>query len=258
MTSDRRVAVITGSATGVGSATARLLAGKGWNVVVNYTKSEKEARETEAACRAAGAETRLVRADVAQDADCRRLAGAALEAWGRIDALVNSAGTTKFTAHADLEGLSAEDFQRIYAVNVVGPFQMARACAAAMKRQGRGAVVNVSSISGVTGLGSSIAYAASKAALNNMTVTLARVLGPEVRVNAVCPGMIEGRWLREGLGDQAYEFMRQRYTDAAPLRRTAKPEEIAEAVAWLVEGAANVTGETLLLDGGMHVALPIR
>ncbi len=256
MTANHPVALVTGSATGVGAATARRLAGKGWRVVLNYTKSEAEARETEAACRAAGAQTRLVRADVADDGDCRRLADAALDAWGRIDALVNNAGVTRFAAHDDLEALSAVDFHRIYGVNVVGAFQMVRACVPAMKRQGRGAVVNVSSIASVTGMGSSIAYAASKAALNSLTVTLARALGPEIRVNAVCPGMIEGRWLREGLGDERYEATRDRYRKNAPLRRTAQPDEVAETVVWLVEGAPLVTGELLLVDAGMHVAIP--
>lgn len=256
MAGEERVVIVTGSATGVGAATARRLAGRGWRVVVNFTRSEAEARETAEACRAAGAEALLVRADVAEDADCRRLAGAALEAWGRLDALVNNAGVTRFAAHHDLDALAAADFQRLYAVNVVGAYQMIRACAPALKRQGAGAVVNVSSIAGVTGMGSSVAYAASKAALNNLTVTLARALGPEIRVNAVCPGMIEGRWLREGLGEAVYERTRERYRASAPLRRTATPDDVAETIAWLVEGAPLVTGELLLVDGGMHVALP--
>jgi 3-oxoacyl-[acyl-carrier protein] reductase len=256
MSSTQPVAIVTGSATGVGAATVRRLAAKRWNVVLNYTKSETDARETEAACRAAGADTRLVRANVADDGDCRKLAEAALEAWGRIDALVNNAGVTRFTPHADLDALSGEDFQRIFAVNVVGAFQMVRACAPAMRRQGRGAVVNVSSIAGITGMGSSLAYAASKAALNNLTVTLARALGPEIRVNAVCPGMIEGRWLREGLGDVLYDAARESYRKNAPLRRAAQPDDVAETVVWLVEGGPLVTGETILVDAGIHVALP--
>jgi 3-oxoacyl-[acyl-carrier protein] reductase len=251
-----RVAVVTGSATGVGAAVARRLAGDGWRVVVNYTRSEEEARATEAACREAGAETRLVRGDVARDEDCRRIAAGALDAWGRIDALVNNAGITKFADHRDLEALGADDFQRIYAVNVVGAYQMVRACAPAMKRSGKGAVVNVSSIAGVTGMGSSIAYIASKGALNLMTLALARALGPEIRVNAVCPGMIEGRWLREGLGEAGYERARARYRDSTPLRSTARPEDVAETIAWLIEGASLVTGETILIDGGMHLAVP--
>jgi 3-oxoacyl-[acyl-carrier protein] reductase len=256
MKSDSRVAVITGSATGVGAATARRLAGDGWRVVVNYTRSEAEARATGDACRAAGAEALLVRGDVSLDEDCRRIARETLEAWGRIDALVNNAGVTRFADHADLDALSAADFLRIYSVNVVGAFQMVRSCAPALRRAGRGAVVNVSSIAGVTASGSSVAYAASKGALNTMTLALARALGPAIRVNAVCPGMIEGRWLREGLGDAGYERLRERYRERTPLRSTIQPEDVANAIAWLIEGAELVTGETILVDAGMHLAGP--
>ncbi len=189
-----KVAIVTGSATGVGAEVARQLAARGCSVVINYTKSEAEAKETQAACEALGAPTLLVQADVSVDADCRRLAQAALDKWGRIDVLVNNAGTSKFVAHHDLEGLSADDFQRIYAVNVIGPSQMTRAVAPAMQRQGAGSVVNVSSLAGVRGIGSSVAYAASKGALNTMTLSLARALGPEIRVNTVCPGFIDTRW----------------------------------------------------------------
>src|SRR5688572_27071680 len=147
------VVIVTGSATGVGAAAAKMLAGKGCNVVINYTKSEAEAKETQAECEAMGVETLLCQADVARDEDCRRMANAAIEKWGRIDGLINNAGTTQFVNHADLEGLSADDFQRIYSVNVIGPFQMVRAVAPQMKAQGRGAVVNVSSIAGVMGVG---------------------------------------------------------------------------------------------------------
>ena len=179
------VTIVTGSATGVGAAAVKLLATKGCNVVINYTKSEAEARDTQAQCDALGVETLLVQADVSKDADCRRMAAAAFDRWGRIDGLINNAGTTQFVNHANLEGLSAEDFQRIYAVNVIGPFQMTRAVTPHMKAAGRGAIVNVSSIAGVMGVGSSIAYTASKGALNTMTLSLARALGPEIRVNTI-------------------------------------------------------------------------
>jgi len=251
--SDRRVAIVTGSATGVGAATARMLAERGWNVVINYTKSEAEARETQAACERFGVETLLCQADVSKDEDCRRMAAETVQKWGRIDALVNNAGTTKFMDHANLEGLDAEDFLRIYAVNVVGVFQMTRAVAPHMKAAGSGAIVNVSSIAGVMGVGSSIAYVASKGALNTMTLSLARVLGPEIRVNAVCPGFIEGRWLRQGLGDQGDEAAKAAQERAAPLRRVASPEDVAEVIVWLIEGARHVTGELILVDGGVHL-----
>lgn len=254
METRRQVAIVTGSATGVGAATVRMLAARGWNVVVNYTRSDAEARETQAACEAEGAETLLCQADVADDADCRRMVSETVAKWGRIDALVNNAGITKFVDHANLEGLAAEDFLRIYAVNVVGAFQMVRAVAPHMKAVGRGAIVNVSSIAGVMGIGSSIAYVASKGALNTMTLALARVLGPEIRVNTVCPGFIEGRWLRQGLGDAGYEAAKAAQERTAALRRVATPEDIAEAIVWLIEGARHITGEIILVDGGAHLA----
>jgi 3-oxoacyl-[acyl-carrier protein] reductase len=248
------VCIVTGSASGIGAASAIMLAGKGARVVVNYSKSEEAARATLKACEAAGGEALLVKADVAQDADCRRLAQAALDQWGRIDALVNNAGVTKFADHAKLDALSAEDFLRIYSVNVVGAFQMVRACAPAMKKGGCGAVVNVSSIAGKNGMGSSMAYAASKGALNTLTMSLARVLGPEIRVNAVCPGMVDTKWLREGYGPR-YAAIEARYRQGTPLGRPGKPEEVAAVVVWLIEGADLVTGDIIMVDSGMHMGL---
>jgi 3-oxoacyl-[acyl-carrier protein] reductase len=253
-----KVAIVTGSATGVGAEVARQLAERGCNVVINYTKSEAEARASEAACRALGVKTLLVQADVSNDADCRRLAQAALDKWGRIDVLVNNAGTSKFVAHHDLEGLSAEDFQRIYAVNVIGPFQMTRAVAPAMQKQGSGAVVNVSSLAGVRGVGSSVAYAASKGALNTMTLSLARALGPEIRVNTVCPGFIDTRWLRSGLGDETFERLRGSVARSNPLRAASTPAEVAEPIVYFALSARHTTGETLLVDAGTHLGPSMR
>jgi 3-oxoacyl-[acyl-carrier protein] reductase len=243
-----KVAVITGSASGIGAATAVELSKRGWNVVINYSKSESEAKRIAAKCRDAS----VVQADVGEDADCRKLAKAALDKWGRIDALVNSAGTTKFVKHADLEGLSGDDFLRIYRLNVVGPFQMARACAAALKAN-KGAVVNVSSVAALMGTGSSIAYAASKAALNSLTFSLARVLGPEVRVNAVSPGFVDTPWQSNALGTAGASKAAEHYANMVPLKDYARPEEVAETIAWLIEGARQVTGETIFIDGGMHI-----
>jgi len=248
------VCIVTGSASGIGAASAIMLAGKGARVVVNYSKSEDAARATLKACEAAGGEALLVKADVAQDADCRRLAQAALDQWGRIDALVNNAGVTKFADHAKLDALSAEDFLRIYSVNVVGAFQMTRACTPAMKKGGCGAVVNVSSIAGKNGMGSSMAYAASKGALNTLTMSLARVLGPEIRVNAVCPGMVDTKWLREGYGPR-YAAIEARYRQGTPLGRPGKSEEVAAVIVWLIEGADLVTGDIIMVDSGMHMGL---
>ena len=246
-----KVAIVTGSSLGIGAATAMELSRRGWRVVVNYSKSKEQAEQTQKACK----ESIAVQANVSDDADCRKLAKAALDKWGRIDALVNNAGTTKFVAHPKLDELSDEDFIRIYRVNVVAAFQMTRACAPALK-EARGAVVNVSSLAAFLGTGSSIAYAASKGALNTMTYSLARVLGPEIRVNAVQPGFVDTPWMNAGYGPERYAELAQRYADNAPLRTTCKPEDIADAIVWLVEGARMVTGETLFVDSGFHLATP--
>ncbi|HVJ54929.1 MAG TPA: SDR family oxidoreductase [Aliidongia sp.] len=253
MESAKKVAIVTGSATGIGAAVALRLAGKGVNVVINYSRSVGEAEATAEACRALGVEALLCRADVAADADCRAMAEAAIGRWGRIDYLVNNAGTTVFADHADLDAVQAEDFRRIYDVNVIGAYQMVRAVAAQMKRQGQGSVVNISSIAGLAGIGSSIAYAASKGALNTLTLSLARALAPEIRVNAVCPGLVKTRWLKQGLGDEKYERSVAANDSRTPLKSSSGPEEIAEPVVWLLEGAAHVTGELISVDAGMHL-----
>ena len=243
-----KVVIVTGSGTGVGAACARLLATHGARVVVNYSRSEQAAADTAKACRAAGGEAIVVQADVAQDADCLRLAQAAQDAWGRIDGLVNNAGTTRFVGLRNLDGLSADDFQRIYAVNVVGAFQMARACAAAL-RATRGAIVNVSSRSTHDGTGSSLAYACSKGALNTLTLGLAKALGPEVRVNAVLPGLIDSRWLREGWGEEVYERVATTYKAQSALQDTLTPEDVAESIVALL-ALPKTTGERLTVDAG--------
>lgn len=248
-----KVVIVTGSSSGIGAATALELARRGWRVVVNYAKSAAAAEKVATEC----GEAIAVQADVTQDADCRRLVQAALERWGRLDGLVNNAGTTKFVPHDQLDGLGAEDFQRIYATNVVAPFQMCRAAAAELKRA-RGAVVNVSSLASRSATGSSIAYAASKAALNTVSMSLARVLAPEVRVNVVAPGFVDTPWMSAGYGEERYARVRETYASIAPLKSVCKPEDVAGAIAWLIEDAAQVSGQILYVDGGMHVAPPRR
>lgn len=214
----RRVALVTGAGTGVGAATALRLAGKGYDVLVNDSRSADEAEASAAACRAAGADALVVQGDVAEDADCVALAQAALERWGRIDALVNNAGVSVFGEAAKWEALNAEVFQRILAVNALGTFQMVRACVEALKAA-RGSIVNVSSVAGALGVGSSMPYIASKGAVNAMTLNLARSLAPAVRVNAVCPGLITSRWFVRGMGQAGYEAGLKNYESGVPLER---------------------------------------
>jgi 3-oxoacyl-[acyl-carrier protein] reductase len=254
MSKPEKVAIVTGSATGIGAACALRLAGHGYHVVVNCTKSLDEAEATAQACREAGVEAVVVPADVSDDDQCRALIGAALDAWGRIDALVNNAGRTKFVKAADFDGLSAEDFQSIYAVNTLGAFQTARAAAHAL-RASRGALVNVSSLSADTGLGSSIAYAASKGALNTLTLSLAQTLAPEVRVNAVCPGYVDTRWMRRTMEPERYERFLDGLCKHAPLATVTRAEDVAEAICWFLEGGRTITGQLLTIDAGMHLTM---
>lgn len=247
------VIIVTGSAVGVGAACAVQLARKGANVVINYSKSEIEARATQALCLAAGSEVIVVKGDVALDADCRRIVDAAMDKWGRIDGLINNAAITKFVDQRDLDGIDAEDFQRLYAVNVIGPYQMTRAAAPALQKQG-GSVVMISSMSGITGVGSSNAYVASKGALNTMTLALARALAPEVRVNAVCPGLIETRWHTARFDNQDdYKKFVEKYEQNVALGKAASADEVAEVAVWLVEHGDMITGEMIKVDGGAHL-----
>ncbi len=254
MSFKNKVAIITGSSSGIGEATLLQLARGGAKVVLNYSKSEDAARAVEVKAKEAGAEVLCIKADVSQDEGCHRLADAAHEAWGRIDILVNNAGTTKFANHGDLDALSADDFLNIYRLNVVAPFQMVRAVLPSMKAQGAGVVVNVSSIAGVKGIGSSVAYAASKGALNTMTVSLARALGPEVRVNAVCPGFVGTPWFKNAFGEEIFNTIVARMEENTILKKAGTPESIAETICFLASDAsAFVTGETLLVDAGLHL-----
>ncbi len=254
-----KVSIITGSAAGIGAASALKLAELGSHVVINYTKSVEEAEATTRACQEHDVDVLMVRADIGEDTDCQALAQAAMDKWGRIDILVNNAGTTKFADHAQLDALDKSDFQDIYGVNVVGAYQMIRAVAPSMKdgfaKQGEaGAVVNISSIAGVTGIGSSVAYAASKGALNTMTLSLARSLSPDLRVNAVCPGFVGTRWFRDRFGEEKFAEIVNQQKKNSPLKRAGKPEDVAGAVAFFCgPWSSNVTGETLLVDAGLHL-----
>lgn len=249
-----QTAIITGSSTGLGAAIATKLAARGANVVINYSKSEEKAQETGKACEAAGGKVILVQADVSKDEDCRRMAQAAVDAFGGIDILVNNAGGTKFADHAKMDELDADDFHWIYGLNVVGPYQMIRACLPHLKANGKGKVVNVSSIAGVVGIGSSVAYAASKGALNTMTVSLARSLAPEVRVNAICPGFIGTGWFKDKFGDNAFQAIVADQEATMPLKQAGTPELVADAAVFFAcEGGEHITGETLISDAGMHL-----
>ena len=252
---DDAIVVVTGSATGLGASLAIGAAEQGARaVILNCTKSLAEAEATAGRVRAAGAEAIIVQGDVSDDAACRAIAAAA-EKYGRIDALANNAGTTKQVPnHADLDGLSADDFHRIYSVNVVGPFQMIRAARSLLEASDRASVLYISSIAGVTGIGSSVAYAASKGAFNTMTKSLARALAPRIRINALCPGFIDTRWFSDAFGDEVTARIRANVIASVPLQTASMPEDIAASgLFFLSRASRHVTGETLLVDAGMHL-----
>jgi 3-oxoacyl-[acyl-carrier protein] reductase len=248
-----KAAIVTGSASGVGRETALMLAQRGCDVLVNYSRSRAEAEATADAVRALGVRTCVVQADVARDAECRAMVDAALAAFGRLDVLVNNAGTTTFIEHGDLDAVGDDDWERIMAVNLKGPFQCVRAAKKALMAHGSGAIVNVSSVAGLRAIGSSIPYCASKAALNNLTVALARALAPSIRVNAVAPGFITGRWLEQGLGDR-YDAIKKANERRAPLQRVCEPSDVAQAILSLITGSDLVTGQILPVEGGLLIA----
>jgi NAD(P)-dependent dehydrogenase (short-subunit alcohol dehydrogenase family) len=258
MAKDGLTVIVTGSASGLGAASAAMLAKEGARLVINYSSSQKEAEQTADVCRSAGAEVVVVQGDVSRDEDCKKIVAAAAP-WGRLDVLINNAGITKHVDHGNLDGLSAEEFQRIFAVNTIGPYQMIRAARALLEagaeQSGRtSSVVNVSSVAGVAGIGSSHAYVASKGALNSMTFSLARALAPAIRVNAVCPGYIDTPWFTKGRGAEAAKMVRDMVTAKSPLKVASSAEDIAELVCFLASPASRtLTGEVMRIDAGAHL-----
>lgn len=252
---ERRVCVVSGSSSGIGAATVQRYAREGWDVVVNCARSLGPAEAVAAQCRSLGAQALVLQADIADDAQCVQLATRVREHFGRCDVLVNNAGTTRFVPMKKLDGLQAQDFHDIYAVNVVGTYQLTRALVPLLEQQAGAGVVNISSVASMMGRGSSIAYMASKGAVNAMTVGLARALSPKIRVNAIAPGLVETPWLTKGLGER-YPKYRKDWTDRAALEDVIQPEDVADAAWWLGAGAAKTTGEVLLLDAGFRLTKP--
>ena len=248
-----KVAIVTGGGTGVGRATSLALAKLGCHVVVNYSRSREEAESTVQEIAALGVRALAVQADVADDTACRAMVSKTVETFGRIDILVNCAGTTEFIPFNDLDAVSDEAWLRLYKVNVVGAFHCARAVREPMLAAGEGIIINVSSVAAQLGQGSSIPYCCTKAALDNLTVSLARTLAPHIRVNGLAPGFIEGRWTQGGLGEK-YDGIKQAYEKTLPLGRVCQPEDIADGILSLITGSRLVTGQTLTVDAGMMIS----
>ena len=241
-----KTALITGGATGMGRAIALRLAKEGVNVAINYSRSEKEAIETKSEAEALGVQSIICKADVADDEQVRGMVSKTIEEFGRLDILVNSAGVTYYVDQDDLEGLKDEHWDHIMGVNVKGIFHCCRAAATELKKR-KGCIINITSVGGMTGLGSSIAYSASKAAAISVTKSLARVMAPEVRVNGIAPGIIMTRWV-EGREEHI-----KRYSDTTPLKRLGQPEDVSEIAYSLIANMNFVTGQNIVVDGGAFI-----
>ncbi|HWZ55241.1 MAG TPA: SDR family NAD(P)-dependent oxidoreductase [Verrucomicrobiae bacterium] len=248
MTQAKPAALVTGAATGIGRAAAVALAGAGYDVAINYSRSETAARETASQAQANGAKTLLFQCDVSDDPAVRKMLKAVEQEFGRLDALVNNAGITSNVRPADFEAMTAEEWDRVFAVNVRGMFQVTRAAAPLLKAA-RGSVVNTASIVGLRPGPQPLPYAASKAAVVSLTKLLALNLAPDVRVNAVAPGWMEGDWMKRMLADR-YDDLMARRAKSTPLRRCCTAEDVAEVIVNLITSNRFVNGEIIVIDGG--------
>jgi 3-oxoacyl-[acyl-carrier protein] reductase len=246
--SPKRTALVTGAATGIGRSAVLALARAGFDVALNYSSSEAAARDTAREAEQHGAKTLLVRCDVSDDPAVRAMLKSVAETFSRLDVLINNAGTTASWKPKDLETLSLEEWDRVFAVNVRGLFQVTRAAVPLLKAS-KGCIVNTASIVGLRPGPQPLPYAASKAAVVNLTKTLAWNLGPDIRVNAVAPGWMEGDWMKRMLKDKYDELMEKR-ARATPLRRVVTADDVAETMMSLIESNRFVTGEVIVIDGG--------
>lgn len=246
--SDRK-ALVTGGATGIGRSAVLALAKAGYDVAINYGSSEAAAKETAAEAQKLGVETMLVKCDVSDEAAVRKMLATIGEKWGHLDVLVNNAGTTANWKPKDLETLDLAEWDRVFAVNVRGLFQVTRAAVPFLRKGKNPCVVNTASIVGLRPGPQPLPYAASKAAVVNMTKTLAWNLGPDIRVNAVAPGWMEGDWMKRMLKDK-YEDLMGKRAKATPLKRCVTADDVAETMMTLVQANRFVTGEIIVIDGG--------
>jgi len=249
MAEARRVALVTGSSSGIGSAVATTLAGAGYDVIVNYSRSAEAAEATVAACNRAGSDTLLVQCDVADEASVQSTVADIQRKFGRLDVVCNNAGTSIQTLARDFDQITVEEWDRVMAVNVRGLFLIAKHTKALLMNGVDPCMVNTASIVGLRPGPQPLPYLASKAAVVAMTQALCLALGPKIRVNAVAPGWMEGEWMQRMLGDD-YDKLMGRRAKMTPLARCVTAEDVAEAVLTLIEHMKFVTGETIVIDGG--------
>lgn len=250
-----KAALVTGASSddGIGAECAKILASRGCNVLVNYATNKAGGEKVATHCRGLGIDAIAVQGDVSKDEDCVRLVKTAVDRWGHLDVLINNAAVTRPIPHRRMDLLDAAEFQRIYGVNLIGNYQMCRAAAPHLKATGDAAVVNISSVGATRAGGSSMAYVASKGALNTLTVAMARLLAPEVRVNALCPGGMLGHWTRQILTEEQYQERVRRAETEFPLKKGIWPVDVARAALFLVEVATVMTGECIRMDCGQHL-----
>ena len=249
-----KVVIVTGASSGIGASIAIALSKKKVGLVINYNKNMIGSEKVCAECLKNGADALTIKANVADKADCFSLVEKTLSYFGKIDLLVNNAAITRFVPHQNLAGLNQKDFSEIYQTNVIGPFQMAHASRKALE-ESSGAIVNISSHAGFSGLGSSIAYAASKGALNTLTLSLARALAPKISVNAVCPGFVDTNWAIQNFGDVGFKQFKKKIAEISPLKMIVEPEDVAQAAIWLGLEARAITGQLLVVDAGTHLSI---
>jgi 3-oxoacyl-[acyl-carrier protein] reductase len=244
-----KAALVTGGATGIGKSAVLALARAGYDVAINYSSSEAAARQTAGAAQKFSVRTLTLKCDVSDETAVRSMLRSIEESFGRLDVLVNNAGTTASWKPKDLESLSLEDWDRVFAVNVRGLFQVTRAALPLLRKGENPCVINTASIVGLRPGPQPLPYAASKAAVVNLTKTLAWNLGPEIRVNAVAPGWMEGEWMQRMLKDKYQDLMGKR-AKATPLKRVVSADDVAETMMSLIQSNRFVTGEVIVIDGG--------